>query len=361
MPKSPDAFRTISEVADWLGIQAHVLRFWESKFTQVKPVKRAGGRRYYRPADMLLLGGIKKLLHDDGLTIKGVQKILREDGMSHVSALSPPLDDADMEAELAKTAPEPEAKLIDVPEREPVSVVLPFETQKPAADAPVASAVEGTTEEVSAQEDGPAETEQAPEQEKITVTAEPDPVTPSAPEEETLGAEPDLTGPPMPAAQAPPAPEDKITTEPEKPASEPVQPAPEPQPEFPLAADKKTTAVPDEADAPQSKATPVADDEDTAQTAVEAAPVPVEDKPGKPDPVATEATPEPAPEPALPKARNIGMPDVTPEDEIHAEIATLTRASRTRAVDAETAQQMAPLLTQLTALRDQMAAHRTGA
>ncbi|MGB1034579.1 MAG: MerR family transcriptional regulator, partial [Primorskyibacter sp.] len=89
MAKSPDAFRTISEVADWLGIQAHVLRFWESKFTQVKPIKRAGGRRYYRPADMLLLGGIKTLLHDDGMTIKGVQKILREDGMSHVANLSP--------------------------------------------------------------------------------------------------------------------------------------------------------------------------------------------------------------------------------------------------------------------------------
>jgi DNA-binding transcriptional MerR regulator len=93
MSKSPDAFRTISEVAEWLGIQAHVLRFWESKFTQVRPVKRAGGRRYYRPADMLLLGGIKKLLHDDGLTIKGVQKILREDGLPHVSSLSQSLDD----------------------------------------------------------------------------------------------------------------------------------------------------------------------------------------------------------------------------------------------------------------------------
>ena len=93
MTKSPDAFRTISEVADWLGIQAHVLRFWESKFTQVKPVKRAGGRRYYRPSDMLLIGGIKKLLHDDGLTIKGVQKLLREHGISHVSALSQSLDE----------------------------------------------------------------------------------------------------------------------------------------------------------------------------------------------------------------------------------------------------------------------------
>ena len=63
MAKSADAFRTISEVADWLEVPAHVLRFWESKFSQVKPVKRAGGRRYYRPADMRLLAGIKILLH----------------------------------------------------------------------------------------------------------------------------------------------------------------------------------------------------------------------------------------------------------------------------------------------------------
>ncbi|WP_298847748.1 MerR family transcriptional regulator [uncultured Ruegeria sp.] len=93
MSKSPDAFRTISEVADWLGVQAHVLRFWESRFTQVKPVKRAGGRRYYRPNDMRLLGGIKKLLHEDGITIKGVQRILREQGVAHVASLSPPLDE----------------------------------------------------------------------------------------------------------------------------------------------------------------------------------------------------------------------------------------------------------------------------
>lgn len=93
MPKSADAFRTISEVADWLETPAHVLRFWESKFSQVKPVKRAGGRRYYRPADMLLLGGIKRLLHDDGMTIKGVQKILRENGVKYVSTMSQPLED----------------------------------------------------------------------------------------------------------------------------------------------------------------------------------------------------------------------------------------------------------------------------
>ncbi len=89
MDKSPDAFRTISEVSDWLETPAHVLRFWESRFTQLKPVKRAGGRRYYRPGDMALLGGIKKLLHDDGLTIRGVQKILREQGVRYVAALGP--------------------------------------------------------------------------------------------------------------------------------------------------------------------------------------------------------------------------------------------------------------------------------
>ncbi|MEM1234615.1 MAG: MerR family transcriptional regulator [Pseudomonadota bacterium] len=86
--KSPAAFRTISEVAEGLGTQPHVLRFWESKFRQVKPVKRAGGRRYYRPGDVALLGGIKKLLHEDGLTIKGVQKVLKERGIKHVAALA---------------------------------------------------------------------------------------------------------------------------------------------------------------------------------------------------------------------------------------------------------------------------------
>ncbi|MHA6268120.1 MerR family transcriptional regulator [Aliiroseovarius sp. CAU 1755] len=94
--KSPDAFRTISEVAEWLGVPTHVLRFWESRFSQVKPVKRAGGRRYYRPSDMELLGGIRKLLHEDGMTIRGVQKLLREEGAKHVAAMSPSLDSDDM-------------------------------------------------------------------------------------------------------------------------------------------------------------------------------------------------------------------------------------------------------------------------
>jgi len=88
MDKSPDAFRTISEVAESLETPAHVLRFWESRFPQIKPVKRAGGRRYYRPSDVALLTGIKRLLHDEGLTIRGVQKILRDQGVRHVAGLS---------------------------------------------------------------------------------------------------------------------------------------------------------------------------------------------------------------------------------------------------------------------------------
>ena len=92
MIKSADAFRTISEVADWLDTETHVLRFWESKFSQIKPVKRAGGRRYYRPKDMLIIGGIKKLLHEDGITIKGAQRLIKDKGLNYISDLSRPLE-----------------------------------------------------------------------------------------------------------------------------------------------------------------------------------------------------------------------------------------------------------------------------
>lgn len=88
MDKSPDAFRTISEVAEYLDTPAHVLRFWESRFPQIRPVKRAGGRRYYRPSDVALLAGIRRLLHEDGMTIRGVQKVLRDHGVRHVAGLS---------------------------------------------------------------------------------------------------------------------------------------------------------------------------------------------------------------------------------------------------------------------------------
>ncbi|WP_455482467.1 MerR family transcriptional regulator [Bartonella sp. B35(2025)] len=86
MDKSSDAFRTISEVAELLRLPQHVLRFWETRFTQIKPMKRGGGRRYYRPGDIDLLNGIKQLLYDQGYTIKGVQRLLKENGVAFVIA-----------------------------------------------------------------------------------------------------------------------------------------------------------------------------------------------------------------------------------------------------------------------------------
>lgn len=86
--KSPDAYRTISEAGEEAGLPPHVLRFWESKFAQLKPVKRAGGRRMYRRQDVQLLKGLRRLLYDDGYTIKGAQKYLREHGVASVAALA---------------------------------------------------------------------------------------------------------------------------------------------------------------------------------------------------------------------------------------------------------------------------------
>jgi len=85
--KSPDAFRTISEAADELGVPAHVLRFWESKFSQISPLKRAGGRRFYRPQDISLLRGVKRLLYDDGYTIKGAKKFIKDHGVATLVSL----------------------------------------------------------------------------------------------------------------------------------------------------------------------------------------------------------------------------------------------------------------------------------
>jgi DNA-binding transcriptional MerR regulator len=87
LEKSPDAFRTISEAAEELDVPQHVLRFWETRFAQIKPMKRAGGRRYYRPADIDLLKGIRSLLYSDGYTIRGLQRILKEDGVAYVGGI----------------------------------------------------------------------------------------------------------------------------------------------------------------------------------------------------------------------------------------------------------------------------------
>ncbi len=90
MDKAPDAFRTISEVADDLKVPQHVLRFWETRFNQIKPMKRAGGRRYYRPDDVDLLRGIHHLLYGEGYTIRGVQRILKDQGLKFVQSVWQP-------------------------------------------------------------------------------------------------------------------------------------------------------------------------------------------------------------------------------------------------------------------------------
>ncbi len=133
MDKSPDAFRTISEVAEVLETPAHVLRFWETRFPQIRPVKRAGGRRYYRPSDVALLTGIKRLLHDEGLTIRGVQKILRDQGVRHVAGLSD--DSVSVRDLLAAAMPLP----VGDPAAKPDVAVNPGETQPALATGLIAS------------------------------------------------------------------------------------------------------------------------------------------------------------------------------------------------------------------------------
>ncbi len=105
MEKSAEAFRTISEAAKELELPQHVLRFWETRFSQIRPLKRGGGRRYYRPEDVLLLKGIRHLLYDKGFTIKGVQKVLKEQGVREVIAIGQtgaiePVTVADADSEL---------------------------------------------------------------------------------------------------------------------------------------------------------------------------------------------------------------------------------------------------------------------
>ena len=90
MPKSENAFRTISEAAEQVGVPQHVLRFWETKFPFIQPLKRAGGRRFYRPQDVVLLKAVKRLLHEEGLTIKGVLRLHREQGVKRLAAYGDP-------------------------------------------------------------------------------------------------------------------------------------------------------------------------------------------------------------------------------------------------------------------------------
>lgn len=100
MAKSPNAFRTISEAADEVGAQQHVLRFWETKFEFITPVKRAGGRRFYRPEDVTVLKAVRRLLHDEGLTIRGVQRLHKEQGLARLTAYGDPASTLEIDADL---------------------------------------------------------------------------------------------------------------------------------------------------------------------------------------------------------------------------------------------------------------------
>jgi DNA-binding transcriptional MerR regulator len=128
MSKSVDAFRTIGEVAEELDVPKHVLRFWEGKFPHIRPMKRGGGRRYYRPEDMELLRGIRHLLHAEGYTIKGVQKILREQGIDQVKA-------AAAAAGAAKAAAEKRSTKARAQAQKPASTAPASKSMTPSAQS----------------------------------------------------------------------------------------------------------------------------------------------------------------------------------------------------------------------------------
>ena len=146
--KSASAFRTISEVADELGLEQHVLRFWETKFAQIKPMKRGGGRRYYRPEDVVLLENIRDLLRTDGYTIKGVQRLLKEGRLSKGTSPDPA---APLKPQTAK--PQTAPSRISPPPSPPVrKEVVPDVTPQLFSDA---------------QDDGPATVSEPVMQDKL--------------------------------------------------------------------------------------------------------------------------------------------------------------------------------------------------
>ncbi len=326
MSKSADAFRTISEVSEWLETPAHVLRFWESKFTQVKPVKRAGGRRYYRPSDMLLLGGIKKLLHSDGMTIKGVQKLLRENGVQHVADHSQALDDL--------TRAEAHDAAIEIA-AEPVS--RPPEKQEGAAQA---ASPPAPSPEVKPEETGPDPDAGAPGKEPPPAPSGDASAKPAEPQPR---AEPPTEPPAEQAESAPPPAAEAPRPETREEASAPMPPA---------TSEPETKAAPKAAEQPAQDGAEQgsSDQSDPGQNAPDKPqkpnegqtpqrrlsfrhlaidqPAPPAEAPATPDKrenvAEAEREPAPAPEPAAPKPRQITLPD-DPADDITADPGALSR------------------------------------
>lgn len=236
--KSRDAFRTISEVADWLDVPTHVLRFWESRFAQIKPVKRAGGRRYYRPSDMRLIGGIKVLLHDEGNSIRDVQKMIREEGVKHVGGFSPALDGPD------------EAAASDA------STAAPDPAPPPTTPAPSARRTSRALPDPEPEDDAhyvdERQADMFPETLSGAATPEPDaPSEPDAKAEPDAPSEPDAA--PEPEAQSEPDATPDAETAPDPVAAQ--QPAAAPKP---AASPEPPVATPE----PSAAAAPAADQDD---------------------------------------------------------------------------------------------------
>jgi len=360
MSKSADAFRTISEVAEWLETPAHVLRFWESKFTQVKPVKRAGGRRYYRPADMRLLGGIKKLLHEDGMTIKGVQKILREQGIKHVSSLCT-LD----------LAEEEDAGLINaegpVPASDPVDTVVPFAKPELEPDPETEDTPEAPDDMPAAAADhlpdAPAqpldEAPKAASEDMPDVTAEAEPSGSGSEDEADKSTVEDATEPAeqgpadASAPEADPDHEDAATTEdtaPQyaEPVAEQMLHAAEPEVQTAIPETEVVAETPDAPNDPSLGAHP--------PEKAESESLPEQEHAG--------AGPAPADTPKLPGFVQHSIPDrhakqetgsdapesVAPASHVDPAPGVLSRLSRISHLSPEAARQIAPVLDQLRAL-----------
>lgn len=330
MAKSPDAFRTISEVADWLGVQAHVLRFWESKFAQVKPIKRAGGRRYYRPADMLLLGGLKKVLHEDGLTIKGAQKLLREKGVSHVADMSQPLDDLTMAViEGSSTPVESEPEL---------------EAQEPAS---IPDAVEVVAEEpahsLSSDDSAPIENAEPDPDAGDVVDTGSEPVDADTPEAATAE---------MASAEEAADPDADKDDRPDLPLTPVDDGAAEPAPMITFRARHRDTP-------PAAAEEPQVDDSASVETATGSPEPPAEPAQATEVAEAVEtdapATAQIADTAAAPKPQRIEVTLVHDHTEIEVTPSALSAISAIPQLTPEQAQEIRPLLARLTRLRASMA------
>lgn len=357
MSKSADAFRTISEVADWLGIPAHVLRFWESKFTQVKPVKRAGGRRYYRPADMLLLGGIRKLLHDEGMTIKGVQKVMREQGVKYITSLSPELD-GEMDMDHSDIALDVQPDPLD----EDTNKVLPFD--RPTERVPPrAAAPDETEDEDEADQNAPSQQmTDALDARSDDVIQKPGAPTPDA-------ADPDDTGDGDPSEKKKKPKKDKKDKADKKSAkakdaqaavdSELSDPsAPKPAQHDLVNADDATVAHPHESQASPADS---ADRQDRVSTPKpQSDPLHADKTPGTT--AATSPTTGKPPGTAAPAPRSPPVESpADPADDTPAPSSTLTALSgRARPLDAATAADLSRLTSRLSALRARLTGPRKG-